>query len=269
MNSFLSWIGGKKALRDVILACFPMKFEQYIEVFGGAGWVLFARRVDGRKEVFNDFNSNLTTLYRMVRENPEELIARLEFTLNSREDFNQIKQLFQEKAELDELDKAAKFYQLIRYSYASGCTSFGSQPHDIWHDFPIIRRAHRRLKDVVIENKDFEALIRQYDRESAFFYLDPPYYETEDYYLDVGFNEKDHYRLRKVANQIAGKFLLSYNDCPFVRELWQGYEMMEVSRLNNIKQRYEGGAEYKEILIANYDLDERKRVLPQQAILFE
>ena len=41
MNSFMSWVGGKKALRDAVRARFPPYYERYIEVFGGAGWVLF------------------------------------------------------------------------------------------------------------------------------------------------------------------------------------------------------------------------------------
>ena len=44
MNSFMSWLGGKKALRDAVLARFPPYYERYIEVFGGAGWVLFTSR---------------------------------------------------------------------------------------------------------------------------------------------------------------------------------------------------------------------------------
>ena len=41
MNSFMSWVGGKKNLRDAVLARFPPYYERYIEVFGGGGWVLF------------------------------------------------------------------------------------------------------------------------------------------------------------------------------------------------------------------------------------
>ena len=41
INSFMAWVGGKKALRDEILARFPLEYKRYIEVFGGAGWVLF------------------------------------------------------------------------------------------------------------------------------------------------------------------------------------------------------------------------------------
>ncbi len=70
MNSFMSWVGGKKSLRDAVLARFPPYYERYIEVFGGAGWILFHKPPGNDFEVYNDFNSNLVNLYRCVRDNP-------------------------------------------------------------------------------------------------------------------------------------------------------------------------------------------------------
>lgn len=86
MNSFMSWVGGKKALRDAALARFPPYYERYIEVFGGAGWVLFHKPPGMDFEVINDYNSNLTNLYRVVRvkrhvkhkkrENPKKAVKK-------------------------------------------------------------------------------------------------------------------------------------------------------------------------------------------------
>jgi len=87
LKSFMSWVGGKKALREVILQRFPVYYERYIEVFGGAGWVLFHKPPQNDFEVYNDYNSNLATLYRCVRERPDELREALRYVLNSREDF--------------------------------------------------------------------------------------------------------------------------------------------------------------------------------------
>ena len=90
---------------------------------------------------------------------------------------------------------------------------------------------------MVIENKDFEKLIRHYDRPESLFYCDPPYHCTEGYYSNIGedgFTEKDHIRLRDALMSIQGKFLLSYNDDPFVRELYDapGIQIEPVTRLN-------------------------------------
>ena len=68
MNSFIGWIGGKKLLRKEIIARFPEEYGRYVEVFGGAGWVLFGLDPKpGRMEVYNDANSDLVNLFRCVK----------------------------------------------------------------------------------------------------------------------------------------------------------------------------------------------------------
>lgn len=264
MNSFISWVGGKKALREEVLARFPLYYERYIEVFGGGGWVLFHKPPGNDFEVYNDFNSLLTNLYRCVREKPDLLIRSLRYVLNAREDFDRVRRVLDSRSRATDIQRAAWFYQLIRYSYASALTSYGSQPHDMWFNFPLIEQAHRRLSKVVVENKDFEKLIRQYDRPVSFFYCDPPYHATEGYYQNIGeagFTEKDHIRLRDALLSIDGKFLLSYNDDEFVRNLYNapGIYIEPISRINNIKQRYDPNSQFAELLISNYDTTERQR----------
>lgn len=88
---------------------------------------------------------------------------------------------------------------------------------------------------------------------------------------ESGFGLKDHIRLRDALMKIEGKFLLSYNDCPFVREIYDtpGIVIEATTRINNIKQRYDGGAQFEEVFIANYDLQERSREAPAQMNLFD
>jgi len=270
----MAWVGGKKALREEVLARFPLYYERYIEVFGGGGWVLFHKPPGTDFEVYNDLNGNLAALYRAVRDHPRELQERLRYVLNSREDFMRLKQVLEHPEGMEEVARAAAFYQVIRYSYAAGCGSFAAQPHSMWGNFPLIDKACARLQKVVVENKDFEKLIRQYDRPVSFFYLDPPYHATEGYYQNIGedgFTEADHIRLRDALMRIQGKFLLSYNDDAFIRGLYDqpSIYLMETTRINNIKQRYDNGAQFPELLIANYDLQERSRVVPSQMTLFD
>ena len=273
----MSWIGGKKALRDVILQRFPLYYEKYIEVFGGGGWVLFHKPPGNDFEVYNDFNGLLTNLYRCVRDQPQALITALKYGLNSREDFDLIKAALERDSPATEIQKAVWFYQIIRYSYASGLTSYGSRSHDMWSNFPLIEQAHRRLAKVVIENQDCERLIRHFDSPVSFFYIDPPYHGTEGYYKNVGedgFTEKDHIRLRDTLvpedGAFQGKFMLSYNDDEFVRDLYDrpGIQIESVTRLNSIKQRYEAASQFPEVLIANYDMTERQNHEPLQLNMF-
>lgn len=269
MNSFMSWVGGKKALRDAIVVRLNPACDRYVEVFGGGGWVLF-HKPPGKFEVYNDFNPNLANLYRCVRDYPDELCEELRYTLNSRLDFEFVRKTLHSKTEIPDVKRAAYFYQIIRQSYASGLDSFGGQPMNMWRNFPLIHQASNRLQTVVIENKDFEKLIAQYDRPNTIFYLDPPYYETEDYYEDVGFTEKDHIRLRDALLKIQGKFLLSYNDCPEIRQLYskKGIMIESTTRISNIAQRYDAGKQYPELLISNYDTYE-EGVLARQISMFD
>lgn len=80
MNSFIAWIGGKKLLRKEIVKRFPEEgFTRYVEVFGGAGWVLFEKEQGKELEVFNDRDSNLINLYRCIKYHCGELQRELEW----------------------------------------------------------------------------------------------------------------------------------------------------------------------------------------------
>ena len=269
MNSFMSWVGGKKALREVILDRFPAEYKRYVEVFGGGGWVLFYKPPGSDFEVFNDYNRNLVNLYRCVREHPMQLKDELYFTLNSRCDFEYMKEVLHTQADLPDIRRAAYFYQVLRESYAASMDSFAAQPHSMWKNFQPIINACARLQSVVIENRDFERVIKQYDRPESFFYCDPPYYATEDYYKDVGFGTADHERLADCLAGIQGKFLLSYNDCLEIRSLYDkpGYRIESVERLHNMKQRFSAGEQYPELLISNYDTEERRKMQMQISLV--
>lgn len=260
------------ALCGFILERFPLLYKMYVEVFGGAGWVLFRKQPGREAEIFNDFDSDIVNLYRCVRGHKEELKNELRYALNSREEFEYIREQLKGRAHTPDVYRASLFYQCIRYSYASGLTSYGGQPHSIWRDFPLIDQASERLQDVVIENKDCVELIKTRGREDTFFYLDPPYFGTEDYYAKgKGFGKADHQRLADCLADIDGKFLLSYNDCPEIREIYSkpGYCIEQVSRLDNIAQRNNPGKQYSELLIANYDTTERARAARVQPTLFD
>ncbi len=270
-------------------------------MFGGSGSVLLGKPEMHPFEVYNDFDRNLVNLFRCMKERTLATIRELGFcNLNSREDFNAIKKFFEHEKFNDEflcdelklteillpppeakelqilrtritedydVRRAAMFLKLLRYSYSSGCKSYASQPCDIRRLFALIRELEDRMANVVIENQDFETLIKHYDRTDSFFYADPPYYSTEDMYA-VGFGWSDHVRLRDTLANIKGKFLLSYNDCPEIRELYEGFSFFDFSRTHSMAQRYEAGKEFKELLIANYDLYEREREKPRQLSLF-
>lgn len=249
LNSFISWIGGKKLMRKVILEQFPESgsFDRYIEVFGGAGWILFAKESHAKMEVYNDINGQLVNLFRVVKYHPEALQKELDWILMSREQFFDA---LQDIKGLTDIQRAANFWIAIKESFGSDCCSFGVRPKNIEDAIAFLRETSKRLQKVVIENVDFEQLIKTYDRKTALFYLDPPYYDAEKYYPDR-FQPEDHKRLKNVLEKIQGKFVLSYNDCPEIRELYQGYRIIESDRNDNLAAKIKA-RRYKELIIKNF-----------------
>lgn len=298
----VSRVGNKTAILHILYALFPIQYGRFVDVFGGSGSVLLGNPEICPFEVYNDFDRNLANLFCCMKERTMAVIRELGFChLNSREDFIAIRRFFEneqfddkylseelrltkilfsppEANELTEMRKritadydvrrAAMFLKLLRFSYSSSGKSYASQPFDIRKLFGLISQLQDRMANVVVENQDFETLIKHYDRSDAFFYLDPPYFSTEDMY-EVGFGWDDHVRLRDTLKNIKGKFLLSYNDCDEIRELYNGFSMFDFSRTHSMAQRYEAGKEFKELLIGNYDLYEREKLKPKQLTIFE
>lgn len=250
MNSFIAWIGGKKLLRKEIIKRFPEEgFSRYIEVFGGAGWVLFEKEPGKELEVFNDIDSNLINLYRCIKYHCEELQKELQWMALSREQFFDSKSQLESRGFTD-IQRAARFFHIIKVNFGSDRRTFGTNKKNLSGTIEYLPLIQERLKNVVIENKDFESLIRVYDREGALFYLDPPYHGTEKYY-EGGFGEEDHERLKAVLKDIKGRFILSYNDDEYIRELYKEYCIEAISRNNSLAAKPKA-SEFKELIIRNY-----------------
>ncbi len=253
MNSFIGWVGGKKALREVILNEFPMETtKRYVEVFGGAGWVLFHKgKVPKQQDVYNDIDSNLVNLFRVIKYHREEFEKELQLTLPARETFNDFKEQI-EVSGLTDIQRAVRYFYLIKLSFGSAKGSFATSGKGLKTTLERLSEVQERLNSVTIENKDFENLIKVYDRPDTLFYLDPPYHETEKYYKNGNeFAEDDHVRLCESLKNIKGKFILSYNDDAFIRELYKDFNIIETTRKNTLSANSNTKA-FNELIIKNY-----------------
>lgn len=177
------YIGSKRLSLKHILPKLPY-YDGYIEPFGGSGAVMLARR-PSRLEVFNDRHSGIVAFYRCLR-NPElyeKLIARLELTIYSREEFIWSKDTW-EDAE-DPVERAARWYYMQKYSFGGKGTCFGisrnalsflgSRLQNSLRDFPAI---HSRIKNTLFENRNWKDLLISFDNPKHVFYLDPPYVDA-------------------------------------------------------------------------------------------
>lgn len=258
-KSLINWVGGKRLLRKIIEPLIPRDIASYIEPFGGGAWVLFYKDNWADLEIYNDLDGRLVNLFRIVKYHPNALKEELNYLLGSREMFFQ----FLNGTFITDIQKAAQFYFLITRSFGGKGKTFGTVKKSSGgasksqkNVFDKIDAIHSRLDKVMIENRDFETLIKQYDFENAFFYCDPPYSQGCGYDV-TSTKDFDHERLRNVLSKIKGRFLLSYDDSPKVRELYKGYYMIPIQRLNGINNRMGTDRQnkyFKELLIANYDI---------------
>ena len=98
-------------------------------------------------------------------------------------------------------------------------------------------------------------MIEKYDSEKTYFYVDPPYWKTENYYSNHDFDRGDHERLAKTLLSIKGLFSLSYYDFPLLREwfspyeyVWEKKEFAKAAAAKSGKKQNMG----EELLIMNY-----------------
>ncbi len=249
MDSFIPWVGGKKQLRKEIVKRFPQNIDRYVEVFGGAAWVLFYAEKHANEEIYNDINGELVNLFRMVKYHPNAVAEELKFTLNARETFEQYKI----NKGMTEIQRAAMFYYLIRTSYGANTQQYGKSSRNAYSFINDIEGIQKRLLKVIIENKNFSELIEQYDKETTLFYCDPPYYKSEKRYIkDIVFGKQEHILLYETLCNIKGKFVLSYNDDDFIKELYKEFDIQEVERKSNLSNCNGKTQVYKELIITNF-----------------
>jgi DNA adenine methylase len=94
----------------------------------------------------------------------------------------------------------------------------------------------------VVEHKSYDKLILQYDRTESFFFCDPPCFGTEKMYT-AQFLQSNHENLCSILKNIKGDFLLTYNDCEYIRSLYNGFNIKEIERAGN-----PGTGKHKEII---------------------
>src|SRR5438105_2379651 len=104
-NSPFKWVGGKSRLRKQIVRLLP-EHSCYVEVFGGAAWVLFAKKPSA-VEVLNDIDEELITFFRVVKQRPEELLAAFNWDLVSRAEFDRL--AGSDPRKLNEVERAHRF----------------------------------------------------------------------------------------------------------------------------------------------------------------
>jgi DNA adenine methylase len=222
----IPWIGGKRRLAKTILPLFP-EHRTYIEPFCGAA-ALFFMKDPAPVEVINDINGELMNLYRVVKYHLDGLVQEFRWELVGRLQFEW--HLHQPAEQLTDIQRAARFYYLQKTCFGGKVQgqNFGvdaGRPPRL-HQLRMeedLSAAHQRLVSATIEHLPWTDCVARYDRPESLFYCDPPYWKTEGYGVNFGFENYD--RLAQIALSIKGKMVISVNDIPEMRKVFKGLRM--------------------------------------------
>lgn len=293
---FIKWAGGKGQLLSQLDEHLPQQLDgrpfTYVEPFVGGGAMLFhmlKKHPEIRRAVINDINEYLVTAYRVIKEQPQELIERLSalerqyyasdseeakkaFYLGAREIFNEEK--------LDDIDRAKYLIFLNRTCFnglyrenAKGKFNvpFGRYLH------PTICNAETILADsealnranVTILNGDFSETLNYLDENGMnFVYFDPPYRPLNttssfNSYVKEEFNDKEQIRLRNFSQELNGRlgvyWMLSNSDCSaknpedtFFETIYNDFYIHRVFASRAINANPTKRGKLTELLICNY-----------------
>lgn len=234
-RGLVPYLGGKTQLAGRILSMIEATPHRcYAEPFVGAGGIILRRQRPAPVEAVNDIGGDITNLFRIVQRHPQALLAEMRFYLHARADFERA--ISTSPAILTDIERAARFVRVQSGVFRAdpAGTSFISNPSAPRGKSPLALRrhllaCHRRLARVTVEQMDFEAFIRRYDRPDTLFYLDPPYWGCEGDY-GQRFSRADFARLEACLKGLRGRFILSLNDRPEIRSLfgWAGLEEVQV-----------------------------------------
>lgn len=270
----LSYIGGKSRIGTWIRNYIPYDTETFVEPFSGMFWVFFKLELPNypnlKKVVYNDFNPLNVNLFNCIKNYVDFYEVIKDYKSQNKKLFDKFqKEIFHPDFQVDlttpDYHTAAKYAYILsqvwsgtnpekgkfidlKGKYRSKFDSFKSKLVDTkWQKY--------FDKITVCECLDFEDVIKKYDSEKTYFYCDPPYFKTENYYANHEFGISTHQRLADTLKNIEGKFSLSYYyfdqlDEWFSKDeyIWQSKEFSKAAMAKAGKAQTKG----VELLIMNY-----------------
>lgn len=251
----ITYYGGKQKLVPTILELIP-SHTLYCEPFAGGAAVFFAKD-PAKVEVLNDTNRELINFYRILKKHPDNLEQEITETLYSRATFNDAWAIYNYPHLFSDIKRAWALWVLSMQGFSGQLSA--TWGYDKVNNSPVKRMINRRdelsiaaerLANVQVECTDAIRIIESRDSENAFFYVDPPYFNSDCGHYD-GYTEDDFRELLQTLAQIRGKFLLSSYPSDILAEFSQQYGWYTVKK----EMRIDAGKSTRkkiEVLTANY-----------------
>ena len=268
---FVKWAGGKGQLIEQIKGYIPEEFKTYYEPFIGGGALFFYLWNEERlkKAVIADNNPDLINIYRVIKEDVDELIENLKNPkyVNEKEAYYKIREWEPE----DPVEKAARMLYLNKTCFnglyrvnskGKFNVPFGRYKNPKFLDEGNLREVHEALKNTEIRLCDFEEGVKG-TKKGDFVYFDPPYHPlsiTANFtsYTKQSFKEEDQMRLAKTFKRLAKKgvyVMLSNSYTDFIEKLYGEFNLQTVYAKRYINSDPNGRGEIREYLILSYKPD--------------
>ena len=262
---FLKWVGGKSKLIPQYQPYLPQGYSAYHEPFLGGGALFF--HLLPQRAVLSDINEELVNTYQCVRDRVDELIILLREhrDRHSRDYYYHIRgcgfnSRIERAARLIYLNKTC-FNGLYREN-ASGLFNvpMGRYKNPRIFDPDLLKAAAIALKSASIQVDSFESILKRANTAQDFVYFDPPYAPISDTskftgYTRYPFLEKEQVSLRDVFIELSRrgvKVMLSNSDCPFIRDLYQGFNIHSIMAPRSINSKAQQRGAIPEVLITSY-----------------
>ena len=243
-------------LRPRLETLCPQPKCTFVEVFGGSGYMSqTVSRAVFSNVIYNDINDMLTTLYRYIKEHPEQLVALLALLPYSRAYYRIVRDLMRTDRDFGSLVGAALIFYFYNTSFlgkAGKGFAYATHPsHNHATSFRsrtwAILKYAETWRDVTIEQLDFREVLKKYDGPKTVFYLDPPYPNRAEEYYGVKFTADDLRDMATMLAQVRGRFLLKIDEEMYdmIRDVLSedkyGVEVHErVLNMRRVKNREKG-----------------------------
>lgn len=275
IKSPLRYPGGKSKAIDQILPLIQNDFSEFREPFVGGGSVFIATKQRIKHNAvfkINDLNYDLYCFWIYVKNNLFDLVEEISRIKKNTTDGRELFKFYTESnKQWSDFEKAVRFFVLNRITFSGTVDSGGYSQQAFERQFTYssidrIKSLSPILKDVQIFHGDYEELLFQ-EGENVFIFLDPPYLEPTKsrLYGKRGFlhTSFDHERFAENMRKCTHKWLITYDDNPEIRDLFDFaniYEWELQYGMNNYKQ--EKAEKGQELFISNYEVG-----LPKQTCL--
>jgi len=213
-------------------------------------------------EFYNDLDKELVNLFTVIRDKRDEFLHYLDFSIISREIFNDLVNSDPEK--LDPVRRAYRTLYIWKYSFSGRHHSdfdftFGyasTRPSPPFSGIiDTVKKMHERIQQIFIENLDYKEMIKRNDHEDAFFYVDPPYIVPDvntKYYQHNMDKEEEHIELRDQLANLTGKFMISIPASDFYKDIYSKFEIKEISVYYSTGTVTKSEGDRPEFIITNY-----------------